>query len=210
MLLSGGIDSATALYLTRPSRRVRVLTFEYHGIARSEVQAAKSVATSAGAREHRLIRLPDLKEIGNIRGTRFEGLPPTYIPLRNSVFYSLAASYAEEIRATAIVGGHNREDQTMFSDVRPEFFRSLERALLAASPILRKIGFRIEQPLSGMNKSQVVKLAHSLGVPLEQTWSCHRGGRNHCWRCAGCLSRGRAFAEAGLKDPLKSLQGKVT
>jgi 7-cyano-7-deazaguanine synthase len=149
------------------------------------------------------VRLPDLREASDIRGSSFPGLPPTYIPLRNAVFYSLAASYAEEVRADYIVGGHNRDDLKVFRDVAPGFFSSLERAFWAGSKILDKRKTRILRPLSSKGKPDVIRLAFSLGVPLGLTWSCHRDGEAHCWRCEGCLGRTRSFERAGIPDPLK-------
>jgi len=211
VLLSGGIDSATALYLTKANRAVRVLTFEYRGIAGRELESAKAVATRAGVKEHRFVRLPDLKEAGDIRGVKFGGLPSTYIHLRNSIFYSFAASYAEETRASLIVGGHNKDDMMVFDDAGAKFFEALERALWAGSSILRRNRTHIFRPLSRRSKVQVVKLAASMGVPLELTWSCHRAGKEHCWRCDGCLSRRESFDRAGLSDPLEpSNRAKVT
>ena len=200
MLLSGGIDSATALYITK-GVQVRALTFEYRGIAEQELESARAIAARAGVREHRLVRLPDLREAGDI-GVRFGRLPPTYIPLRNSIFYSFAASYAEECGASLIVGGHNKDDGEVFDDVSPSFFEALESAFLAASPLLRKNGAHISLPLATRTKPEVIRLAASVGVPLGLTWSCHRSGEEHCWKCEGCLSRARSFAAAGVPDPL--------
>ena len=206
MLLSGGIDSATALWLTKAAGPVRALTFEYHGIARRELEAAGRIAAAAGVREHRVVRLPDLKEAGDIAGAKFPGLPPTYIPLRNSIFYSFAASYAEEEGASSIVGGHNRDDEEIFRDVRSGFFNALQAAFREASPMLR--GIRISRPLRTRSKRQVVRLAASLGVPLRLTWSCHRDGMEPCWECDGCLMRARSFRAAGVPDPLLSFEGR--
>ena len=207
MLLSGGIDSATALYLTRASAPVRALTFEYHGVARRELDAASRVAAAAGVGEHRVVRLPDLREAGDMAGARFEGVPPTYIPLRNSIFYSFAASYAEEVGASSIVGGHNRDDGKIFDDVSSGFFGALEKAFREASPTLRRSRIRISRPLRAKSKPQVIGLAASLGVPLELTWSCHRDSDEHCWRCDGCLMRKESFKAAGVPDPLVTAEG---
>jgi 7-cyano-7-deazaguanine synthase len=204
VLLSGGIDSATALYLTRQTQRVRALTFEYMGIARSELAAAKAVASRADVIEHRIVRLPDLKEAADIPGFRPPGLPPTYIPLRNSIFYAFAASYAEETGAASVVGGHNRDDTEVFTDVSPEFFSSLQRAFRSGSRILGKNRLKISRPLKHLRKPAVIRLGASLGVPFELTWSCHLDSEKHCWRCEGCLTRLRCFKEAGLVDPLAS------
>ena len=141
----------------------------------------------------------------------FRGLPATYIPLRNAVFYSLAASVAEETGAAYIIGGHNRDDLRVFPDTGPAFFGSLEAALRAGSGALKERRLRILRPLEALTKPEVIGLASSLGVPLGATWSCHLDGRKHCWRCAGCLSRVAAFAKAGVADPLVvSRTGKVS
>jgi len=212
VLLSGGIDSATCVQLVRRRYDVRALTFEYHGIARKELEAARAIAQAAGIGEHRFVRLPDLKEAGDIRRATFADLPPTYIPMRNGIFYSLAASYAEEVGAGFIVGGHNKDDVSTFADAAPAFFDELERAFLLGSPSLRKRRTRILLPLSAKTKAQVVSLASSLEVPLGLTWSCHREGRNHCWECDGCRARMAAFKKADIVDPLRvpSEGGKIS
>ncbi len=210
MLLSGGIDSATALFLCQGRYSVRALTFEYHGIADRELESAKAIADFAGVTEHRRVRLPDLREAGDIRGAKFGGLPPTYIPLRNSIFYSFAASYAEEVGASAVVGGHNKDDSEVFEDVSSEFFTLLRGALSAGSALLRKKRFEIIRPLKAKRKAEVVKLAASLGVPLELTWSCHRDGPSHCWRCPGCQARASSFVNARVQDPLSVGPRKIT
>jgi len=202
VLLSGGIDSAAALYLIKKTHPVRALTFEYQGIAGRELDSARAIARRAGVLEQRVVRLPDLREAGDIPGFKPVGLPSTYIPLRNSIFYAFAASYAEETGASLIVGGHNRDDTEIFADVSSEFFRSLQTALLTGSRILRRNRLRIVRPLSRRRKPEVIRVAASLGVPLELTWSCHKDLKEHCWDCDGCLSRRRAFASAGVADPL--------
>ena len=191
---------------------IRALTFRFHGIARSELQASRRIASVAGVAEHRLVRLPDLKEAGDIGSTTLEGMPPTYIPMRNCIFYALAASYAEEVGANLIVGGHNKDDVESYADSTPAFFNQLGRAFLAGSALLRSRRLKIVLPLSNKTKAQVVKLASTLGVPLEYTWSCHGEGRVHCWKCPGCQSRVEAFERAGVSDPLRSTSrvGKIS
>lgn len=203
MLLSGGIDSATCLVLSKRSYTTRAITFVYHGIADGELRAAKALAEATGVAEHRLVRLPDLKEAADIQGRRFEGLPPTYIPLRNAIFYSLAASYAEEAAADLIIGGHNKDDLETFRDTSTSFFEELESAIWAGSKILAEKRIRILRPLRSRTKPQVIRLAKSIGVPLQMTWSCHRDGREHCWKCDGCLGRERSFLRARVPDPLR-------
>ena len=189
---------------------MRALTFEYNGIASSELHAAEEISSRAGVIEHRLVRLPDLKEAADIAGFRPRGLPPTYIPLRNIIFYGFAASYAEETGAASIVGGHNGDDSRVFADVSPAFFRSLQRALWSGSRILRQNRLQVVRPLRRLTKPAVIRLAASTGVPLELTWSCHRYSEKHCWRCDGCVSRMRCFKEAGVPDPLRAQIEKIT
>ena len=160
-----------------------------------------------GVVEHRFVRLPDLREAGDIAGSRElsrHAVPPTYVPMKNAIFYSLAAAYAEEKGAGCIIGGHNRDDRPLFEDTSEEFFGSLQKTLNAGSPRLRKSGLKILRPLKDLGKAEVVRMAAGLGVPLELTWSCHRAGSEHCWRCDGCRRRVEAFAAAGVEDPLRS------
>lgn len=211
MLLSGGIDSAACVFLAKRRYSTRAVTFAYHGIAEAELRAARAVGIGAGVEEHRVIRLPDLRESADI-GVSFPGLPATYIPMRNAVFYSLAASYAEEVGADYIVGGHNKDDLGVFRDTGAAFFERMEGALRAGSQILSRRRMRILRPLQARTKPQVIRLAESLGVPLELTWSCHSGGGEHCWKCEGCKGRARSFERAGVTDPLRQpgRRGKVS
>ncbi len=181
---------------------LRALTFEYRGMAGRELEAAKDVARRSTITEHRIVRLPDLREAGDIRSHALAGSPRVYIPARNSIFYSFAASYAEEVGAGFIVGGHNKDDTKLFDDAAPSFFSGLQRVLWSGSAALRRRRTRILLPLAGRTKAEVVKLASTIRAPLELTWSCHKDGRAHCWRCDGCRARKMAFKRAGVIDPL--------
>ncbi len=204
MLLSGGIDSATCLYLARKKGyRNRALTVKFHRMAESELKAANAIAQGAMVEEHRIVEIPQLEEIGDLDvGRRFRGLPPTYIPMRNSIFYSLGASFAEEVGANYIIGGHNREDMQVFMDTTPAFFESFQKAIWAGSRLLRKKRTAILRPLQLKSKAEVVSFGARLGVPFERTWSCYREGTEHCWKCEGCKKRTDAFTRAGVKDPI--------
>jgi 7-cyano-7-deazaguanine synthase len=151
------------------------------------------------------VRIPDLREAGDISGSRElsrEAVPPTYIPMKNAIYYSMAAAYAEEKGSDCIIGGHNLDDKRLFEDVGEKFFAGLQNTLRAASPRLRRQGLRILRPLRDLRKPEVVALAAEIGVPLELTWSCHRAGDEHCWKCFGCRGRIAAFAAADVEDPL--------
>ncbi len=172
-------------------------------MAESELRAAKAIARSAMVEEHRIVEIPQLREIGDLEGgRRFRDLPPTYIPMRNSIFYSLAASFAEEVGASYIMGGHNREDIQVFMDTTPAFFESFQKAIWAGSRLLRENRTAILRPLQLKSKAEVVSFGATLGVPFEHTWSCYREGAEHCWKCEGCKKRTGAFARAGVTDPI--------
>jgi 7-cyano-7-deazaguanine synthase len=176
----------------------------FHGIAQGEVRAATRLAAAAGVEEHRFFSMPDLMEVGDIASPgRLADLLPTYIPMKNAIYYSVAAAFAEEVGAERVIGGHNSDDRGVFEDTADGFFRELQKALRIGSIRLREQDFRISRPLRTMRKSEVVALAAELGVPLEMTWSCHREGITHCWECDGCLQRERSFRQAGLRDPLR-------
>jgi 7-cyano-7-deazaguanine synthase len=178
-------------------------------MAPGELTASGKIARAAGVAEHRFVEMPQLMELSDMKSReRFEGLPSTYIPMKNVLYYGLAAAYAEETASSRIVGGHNREDLRDFEDTGDEFFLHLEKALLAASGRLRRNRMKVWRPLKEMSKVEVVSLADRLGVPLGLTWSCHMEGTEHCWRCRGCITRRRSFAGAGVADPLRSASTK--
>lgn len=165
--------------------------------------AARRIAAAAGVADHRFVSMPQLMELSDMKSRKgFGGLPPTYIPMKNAIYYGLAAAYAEETGSSRIVAGHNREDTMVFEDTGDEFFLHLEKALLAGSQRLRRNRMKLWRPLGEMSKTEVVSLAERLGVPLELTWSCHLEGTEHCWRCQGCVARQKSFASAGIPDPL--------
>ena len=204
MLLSGGIDSAACLYLCRKrGYTTRALTIRFHRMARGELTAARKIAKAAEVEEHRLVSIPELRELTDIGPvTALRGLPGTYIPMKNATYYSLAAAYAEETGSSRLVGGHNRDDLELFEDTSDRFFSSLQRTLREGSSRLRRRRLVIWRPLRRLSKPRVVRLAHSLGVPLGLTWSCHAEGSSHCGKCDGCLGRVQSFEKAGLIDPL--------
>ncbi len=178
-----------------------------HGTAEGELEAARQLGRSGGVVEHRFVTIPELREAGDISGSgplSGGAVPPTYIPMKNAIYYSIAASFAEERDSKYIIGGHIRDDARVFEDTSDRFFENLQDTLLAASVRLRKNRTRILRPLRRLSKGQVVRLSAKLGVPLELTWSCHSDGKEHCRTCAGCLQRAEAFKAVGMNDPLFS------
>ena len=212
VLLSGGLDSATTLYYAKAAGHdVRALVFDYGQRHRREIAAARAVARAAkvpceivhiglpwkgSALLDRAIKVPS-------SGVRAGTIPPTYVPARNIIFLSFAASYAEAVGATSIFIGANAIDYSGYPDCRPNFFRAFQKALdlgLKAGDGKRRI--RIMTPLVDLTKADIVCLGQRLGVPLAATWSCYNGERQPCGVCDSCRLRAKGFADAGVSDPV--------
>lgn len=212
VLLSGGVDSATILYYARAKGfSPYCLIFDYGQRHRVELKRAAGIARGAGcpcrvvtirlpwggsALLDRKIGLPQRKAIDP------REIPVTYVPARNIIFLSFAASFAEAIGARAIFIGANAIDYSGYPDCRPEFFRRFQQALdRGLKSGVQKKTIRIYAPLLRKTKAQIVQMGLRLRVPFARTWSCYRGGRRPCGVCDSCLLRRRGFEEAGLKDP---------
>lgn len=209
VLLSGGIDSAVALHHARGEGwEVHPLTFHYHQRPHREVQATLRLAEGAGCRERLIeVDLPFLMEVEDLLAAGVDNrllkdAPPTYVPGRNLVFYSLAAHYAEVRGARWIVGGHNDLDPDTFPDATPAFFRGLNRLLASALATSDGSPVEIVNPLHGMSKVDVLRRAVELDVPLDATWSCSHDEAGPCGVCFPCQQRAEAFALLGRQDPL--------
>ena len=216
VLLSGGMDSATALYWARRRRGpVHALTVEYGQRHEREISSARRIARSAGVASHGVVRLPIRSLLRSaltdrrapLRGSGVAaGIPTTYVPARNTIFLALALASAESRRCARIVLGINALDYSGYPDCRPEFLRAFRRVARLGT----KAGVeghrepRIDAPLLRLSKSEIVVLGDRLGVPWELTWSCYRGGRRPCGSCDSCRLRARGFREAGRSDPLIS------
>jgi 7-cyano-7-deazaguanine synthase len=188
VLLSGGLDSAVCLWWARAEGYdVHALTFDFPGRPPRELAAARLLAAAAHATLE-VVSLPFLREM--------PCAPPGYLPGRNLVYYAIAASRAEALGASAIVGGHIATDPDGFPDASPAFFDALGRTLQAgASPA------RILRPLAGLSKVEAIRRAIALGVPLDLTVSCYASDDRPCGRCVSCDERATAFAAVGVADP---------
>lgn len=216
VLLSGGLDSTTALYLAKSEGfdEIYALTFEYGQKHDRELQAAREVARAAGVKEHKFVKLllnqwdgcsltDDKMEIGDGDLHR-DTIPETYVPARNMVFLSVAASYADALGVTDIFIGVSEVDYSGYVDCREEFIRSMEQTINLGTVLgaERKRRITIHAPFMHMTKADEVRLGARLGVDYALTWTCYRGGQRPCGTCDSCLLRAKAFAEAGMKDPL--------
>jgi 7-cyano-7-deazaguanine synthase len=214
-LLSGGLDSATALAVAvKDGFRPLALTIDYGQTHVRELASAKRIAKHLAVEHYvvasRLpwggsalldssIKIPEHRSVGEMS----EAIPVTYVPARNTIFLSLAASFAEARDADAIYIGANALDYSGYPDCRPEYFALMERAINAGTK--RGVeGHRLEikTPLIHLKKSEIIQVALTLGVPLEWTWSCYKGEGMPCGVCDSCLLREKGFEEASAKDPL--------
>jgi len=220
VLLSGGLDSATTLYLARKQGyKCFALSFDYGQRHKKEIESAKKIAQAAKSPLQLIkIRLPwkgssilDKKlripeRYNAITQKRNNGIPSTYVPARNIIFLSFALSFAEAIKAEAIFIGANAVDFSGYPDCRPEFYRAFKEVILTGTKAgVEKIGIKIQTPLIGKTKARIIRTASQLGVPFALTWSCYQGGRVPCEECDSCYYRAKGFLEAGIRDPLVSM-----
>lgn len=215
VLLSGGLDSTTALYWAKnQGYRAAALIIDYGQRHRRELIAARKVAKIAGVKGHEVsLPLPWLKasslidkkkRLPNMPLSRIgrNGIPSTYVPGRNTIFLSLGVSLADSIGAEAVVYGANARDYSGYPDCRPDFVSAFGRAAsLGTRSGLAKRGIKVLAPLSRLDKSGIVKLARKLKAPIHMTWSCYRGGGRPCGRCDSCKLRAKGFSAAGIADP---------
>lgn len=204
-MLSGGLDSAVALYWALDRGfQVETITFDYFHRSAMELIACKKLAKITGSK-NRLIELNFLREIedvkSRVRNRSLKGSPSAYIPCRNMIFYGIAASFAEVLDMKYIIGGHNKDDIVNFPDSSGEFF-SLFNKTASIGRISGDRTGRVLLPLARLSKTEVVKLGAKLEVPFEHTWSCYKSGKIPCGKCHACALRKNSFGSAGLQDPL--------
>jgi 7-cyano-7-deazaguanine synthase len=215
VLLSGGLDSATAAAVARSEGyEIHALTIAYGQRHRCEIEAARAVAGGIGAVRHVELQV-DLSAFGGSaltaaiavpkdRPLDAPDIPVTYVPARNTVFLSLALAWAETLGARDIFIGVNALDYSGYPDCRPAFIEAFERlAGVATKAGVEGAPTRIHAPLIGLTKAAIVRLGLALGVDYAVTHSCYdpdAAGRP-CGGCDSCVLRARGFAEAGVEDP---------
>lgn len=207
LLLSGGIDSATLLYIMlRRKYEITALTFDYESEGSREINAAREIAKRAGVR-HEVYEIEFYKRLRNSPSSSHtkifdsdKGISNAYVPARNIVFFGLAAALAESDDASIIMSGHNKGDQERFPDADSKFVRAINRVIQLGLKN-KDIRLKVAMPLRRFNKIQVLKRAIRLKVPLELTWSCYNNGEEPCNLCYGCISRKNAFNSLGVIDP---------
>jgi len=211
VLLSGGLDSSTVLYIAkRKYQTCSCLVFDYGQRHSRELESAKRIARTAGC-DYKVIKITfpwngssllekNKKIPHNILRKIGKGkIPTTYVPGRNSIFLSYALSYAETIGAKKIFIGANALDFSGYPDCRPRYFNAFNKLILVGT---KSGDIKVEAPLINKTKKDIVKLAFKYGVPLGLTWSCYEGGKKPCGKCDSCVLRAKGFKLAGRKDPI--------
>lgn len=212
VLLSGGLDSATsAAQAQADGYDLIALSCQYGQRHERELLAAQQVVEALDIAEHHVIEV-DLAQWGGssltdeamaipTAGVQANEIPSTYVPGRNTVFIALALSLAEAKGAAAIYLGINAVDYSGYPDCRPEYLEAFQQLARLSS----KVGLdgqapKLVAPLVMDSKTDIVRRALQLGVPIELTWSCYQGGTEPCGVCDSCRIRDKALIEAGRAD----------
>jgi len=220
VLLSGGMDSATAMAMAREEGfELYALSIMYGQKNEVELEKAKKIAKHLGATEHLIVPL-SLKIIGGSSLTSMESpvpkgrsieeigkrIPSTYVPARNTVFLSVALAWAEVLEAEDMFIGINALDYSGYPDCRLEYIKAFEAMahLATKAGVEGRMQLRIHTPLIGLRKAEIIAKGVALGVDYSLTHSCYdplpHGGA--CGECDSCKLRLKGFQEAGLRDPI--------
>jgi len=217
VLLSGGLDSATAAAIARQQGfSLYALSVDYGQRHRFELTAARRVAQSLGVRHHKILTV-GLAQLGGSALTddiavpkdrsadeMAHGIPVTYVPARNTVLLSLALAYSEVIGAADIFVGVNAVDYSGYPDCRPEYIAAFTAManLATKASVEGRLRFTIHTPLMHWSKAEIIRHGLALGVASRLTHSCYDPDTDGtaCGRCDACRIRSRGFAEAGLED----------
>ena len=220
VLLSGGMDSCVCAAIARErhgAENVALLHASYGQRTESrEVKAFQDIADFYGVTQRLMVRLEHFRAIGGSALTdaniavpesqlaapapRGNAIPVTYVPFRNAHFLSVAVSWAEAIAAGAIYIGAVAEDSSGYPDCRPEYYRVFQELIRVGTRPETEI--EMVTPVIALKKSEIIRKGMELGAPLRLTWSCYQSAEEACGVCDSCLLRLRAFAEAGIPDPI--------
>ena len=219
ILLSGGIDSATAAAIAkRDGHDLHTLSFHYGQRHERELESASKVAEFLQAKTHKIISF-DLRAIGGSALTDdidvpkgrsqteiSRGIPATYVPARNTIFLSFALALAERIGSQDIFFGANQLDYSGYPDCRDAYIRAFEEManLATKAGVEGSSQLKIQTPLLHMTKGEIIKTGIELGLDYGLTWSCYDplADGHACGRCDSCQLRIKGFTEAGHVDPI--------
>lgn len=215
VLLSGGLDSATTLAIARErGHRCHALSIDYGQRHAAELAAARRIAAELDAVEHRVLAIP-IGEFGHsaLTDTRIpvpespiRGIPPTYVPARNTIFLAFALAFAEVTQARHLYIGVNAVDYSGYPDCRPAFIQAFQQlANLATRAAVEGATVQLHAPLIHLSKADIIRRGAALGVDYGMTVSCYQpdaDGRA-CGRCDSCRLRRAGFAAAAISDPTR-------
>jgi len=220
VLLSGGMDSCVSTAVARERHGAPNIALLHAGYGQRtqgrERRAFDDVANFYGVRDRLVVQLDHFRAIGgsaltdeNIAipenesgapGPPGGAIPVTYVPFRNAHFLSVAVSWAEAISAGAIYIGAVAEDSSGYPDCRPEYYQVFQELIRVGTRPETQI--EIVTPVITLKKSEIIHRGIELGAPLHLTWSCYQNEDIACGACDSCRLRLRAFAEAGVPDPI--------
>lgn len=212
-LLSGGMDSTTLAYFAKSmGYDILALHVNYgQRTEKKELECAKKIAGILNASEFIEINLDYFTKFGASSLTDMnipveKGVlgkadnPNTYVPFRNGNLIAIAASFCEAKCGDAVFIGVQSGDHTGYPDCTPQFIEAMQAAVNIGTQTKKPI--EIITPFVSMNKTDILKKGLELGVPYEETWSCYSENDESCGVCSSCLSRLKAFADLGIKDPI--------
>ncbi|MFK7795589.1 MAG: 7-cyano-7-deazaguanine synthase QueC [Gammaproteobacteria bacterium] len=215
VLLSGGLDSVTALAMAQQQDyQCYALSFRYGQRHTAELDACQRIAQAAHVEKHHIVDL-DLSLFENSALTNHtldiptqasDDIPITYVPARNTIFLSIAMGWAEALEASAIYIGVNAVDYSGYPDCRPEFITAFQSMCNLATKVgIEGKGIKILTPLINMTKAEIINEGMRLGVNYAETVSCYQATHEGlaCGRCDSCQLRAQGFADAGLIDPTR-------
>ncbi len=209
VLVSGGLDSSTALYWANSQTYdLYVLSIDYYLRPEKEKDAVKYLIDSINA-ELIEINLPFLKEIDDLRDFNYplqnlKDAPDGYIPMKNLIFYSIAAYYCEIYDIDVLIGGQILSDSKLYPDASMKYFQTIKSLIDKGGNSFRNHHreIKLKFPLKNKSKEEVIEMAIELKVPLSHTWSCYENEKKPCGECKGCMERKTAFQKFGETDPL--------
>ena len=216
ILLSGGLDSTTALAIAKEQNYdCYALSFDYGQKQRSELESSISIAKKSNVIEHRIMKI-SLSDIGGSALTdkaidvpkhiESDEIPITYVPARNTIFLSFALAWAEVVNSQTIFIGVNSLDYSGYPDCRPEFIEAFETmANLATKQSVEGNRIQIRTPLINMTKAEIITKGLSLGVDYSETTSCYDANAlgEACGECDACVLRKNGFSNANVVDPTR-------
>ena len=214
LCLSGGMDSCVCAALAVRDYEVYAVHFSYgQRTEAKELQSAQEVARILGIRELLHLKIDLFRRIGGsaltdatiavpVAGEEAQigsEVPVTYVPFRNAHFLSAAVSWAEVLGAKTVLIGAVEQDSSGYPDCRPAYYDAFNQLILMGT---KDGDIRVETPLIGMRKNEIVRLGVELGAPFHVSWSCYSSETKACGVCESCVLRLRAFREAGAVDPI--------